>query len=353
MRDGDREQRDEFFLRVIGQHAAHQFVGDFGQDRGCGDRRIERDGARHGSHVREADAHRHRSSRPRAGAQAGGDAVGEMQQRRADHARVGRPLAERGLRAGGTGAAVRPDRPRIPIPCQRRQLVFRRHAEQLLERPAGQVRQLPDGVDIDAVQPRARDGTDAPHQFDRQVVKEIELAPGIDHHEAVGLCDLRGDLGEMLCAGDADRDRKAKLGAHACADRACDLGRRAKQMRASGDVGKGLVDRDALDQRREIAEHGDRGIAQPLVLPEMAVDKDQLRTEFACPPSRHAAAHAERPGLVGGGEHDAAADRDRLAAQRRVEQLLDRCIKGVEIRVENGGRRDHPRSPRRWRAPGN
>ena len=126
-----------------------------------------------------------------------------------------------------------------------------------------------------------------------------------------------------------------------------DLGRRTEQMRAARDVGEGLVDGDPLDQRREIAEHLDRGVAEPLVLLEMAADEDQLRTELARPPSRHAAAHAEGLGLVGRGEHDAAADRDRLAAQRRVEQLLDRGVEGVEVRMEDGGCRFHPGAPER------
>jgi hypothetical protein len=50
-------------------------------------------------------------------------------------------------------------------------------------------------------------------------------------------------------------------------------------------------------------------------------------------PCRHAASYAEGPRLVEGREHDAAADRNRLAAQARVEQLFDRRIKGVEVRV--------------------
>ena len=69
-------------------------------------------------------------------------------------------------------------------------------------------------------------------------------------------------------------------------------------MGAARDVGKGLVDGDPLDQRREIIEHVDGSIAQPLVLLEMATDKDQLRTEFARPPSRHAAADSEGLGFV-------------------------------------------------------
>ncbi len=57
-------------------------------------------------------------------------------------------------------------------------------------------------------------------------------------------------------------------------------------MGATRNVGEGLVDGDSLDERREIVEHLDGGIAQPLVVREMATDKDQLRTELARPPSR-------------------------------------------------------------------
>jgi hypothetical protein len=71
-----------------------------------------------------------------------------------------------------------------------------------------------------------------------------------------------------------------------------------------------------------------------------------VRAKLARPPPGHAAAHPERFGLVGGGEHNPAADGDGLAAQGRVEQLLDRCIEGIEVGMENGGCRFHPgRSP--------
>jgi hypothetical protein len=52
---------------------------------------------------------------------------------------------------------------------------------------------------------------------------------------------------------------------------------------------------------------------------------------------RHPAAHAQNPGLVGCGQHDAATDGNRLAPERRVEQLLDRGIEGIEIRMQDGG----------------
>ena len=112
-------------------------------------------------------------------------------------------------------------------------------------------------------------------------------------------------------------------------------------MRAPGNVGEGFVDGDALDGRREIAQDSDGSVAEPLVFVEMSADKHEVGTELPRAPSRHAASYAEGPRFVGGREHDAAADRNRLAAQARVKQLFDRCIKGVEVRVENGGCGNH------------
>src|SRR5215204_253156 len=108
-------------------------------------------------------------------------------------------------------------------------------------------------------------------------------------------------------------------------------------MRAPGNVGERLVDGDALDGRREIAQYADGGVAEPLVFVEMSADKNEVGTELPRALSRHAASYAEGPRFVGGRENDATADRNRLAAQVRGKQLLDRSIEGVEIRMENGG----------------
>jgi hypothetical protein len=108
------------------------------------------------------------------------------------------------------------------------------------------------------------------------------------------------------------------------------------------------IDGDALDEWRIVAEHLHGGVAEPLVILEVAADEDQLRAELAGAPSRHPAVHAEGLGFVGGGKHDAAADGDRPAAQRRVEELLDRGVEGVEIRMEDGGNRCHPVPPALW-----
>jgi hypothetical protein len=112
---------------------------------------------------------------------------------------------------------------------------------------------------------------------------------------------------------------------------------------------KAFVDGDALDQRGEIVEHRNDRVAEPLVVAKMATDKNELRTELARPKARHAACDPERFGFVGSGQHHPAADGNGLTAQRRVEQLLDRGIEGVEVRVEDGGGRFHPAQPGEFR----
>src|SRR5262249_17180445 len=124
-------------------------------------------------------------------------------------------------------------------------------------------------------------------------------------------------------------------------NRPCDLCRRTEEMRASGNVGEGLVDGDALYGGREIAQDCDGGIAEPLVFVEMSADKHEVGTELPRAPSRHAASYAEGPRFIRSRENDAAANRNRPAAQAGVEQLFDRRIKGIEVRVENGGSGTH------------
>ena len=112
-------------------------------------------------------------------------------------------------------------------------------------------------------------------------------------------------------------------------------------MGAARDIGKRLVDRDPFDEWRVITQNLDGGVGQPLVLREMAADKSQLRTELARSPARHTATDPEGLGFIRSGEHNTTPHSDRPAAQRRVEQLLDRGIEGVQIRVEDRGSRVH------------
>ena len=117
-------------------------------------------------------------------------------------------------------------------------------------------------------------------------------------------------------------------------------------MGAARDVGKGLVDGNTLDEGREIADHFDGGVAQPLVFLEMPADKGESWTEFARLPSRHAAANPKGPGFVRSCKHNSTTDCNGFATQRRVKQLLYGGIEGIQVRMKDGGCRCHPdRSP--------
>jgi hypothetical protein len=97
----------------------------------------------------------------------------------------------------------------------------------------------------------------------------------------------------MLGAGHANRDWKTNFDSHTAPYRGCNLGRRAKKMGATRDIGEGFVDGDSFDERREIIKHVDGRIAKPLILLEMTADEDQLRTKLARPPPRHRTGFAD------------------------------------------------------------
>lgn len=174
------------------------------------------------------------------------------------------------------------------------------------------------------------------------MVKESELRIGIDNDEPIGFGHLRSNFRQMLGARDTNRNRKTKLRAHALADGHRDFRRRTEQMGAARDVGKGLVDGDPLDEGREVSYHLDGGIAQPLVFPKTPADKNELRTELARLPSRHAAADPKGLGFVRRGKHNPATDGNGFAAQRWIKQLLYRGIESIQVRMEDGGCRCHP-----------
>src|ERR1700722_18380273 len=69
---------------------------------------------------------------------------------------------------------------------------------------------------------------------------------------------------------------------------------------------------------------------QPLVIAEVTAGEDKARAELARPPPRHAAPHTEGARLVRGREHHAATHRHRIAAQLRLQQLLDRGVERVQ-----------------------
>jgi hypothetical protein len=64
-------------------------------------------------------------------------------------------------------------------------------------------------------------------------------------------------------------------------------------VRAASDFGNRRVHGNPSNQRREVFEHRNGRVAKPLVVPEMAADKSQLRAEFARLATWHSASSAK------------------------------------------------------------
>ena len=204
MRHGDREQRDGLLIRVFRENRAHEIPGNLGEDRGCGNGRVKRYRPGNRIHIGEANAGRHGSAGPGFGAEPGADSVGEVKQGRPKHLLYRRLFAHGRLCACRSGPTVRLDFAGIAIPRQRGKFLSRCGTEQTLERPSRCVRQLPDGQHAYFFQPLLGGRPHAPHQLDGQAMQEIQLGAGIDHHQPVGFCDLRGNFRQMFCAGHAN-----------------------------------------------------------------------------------------------------------------------------------------------------
>ena len=92
-------------------------------------------------------------------------------------------------------------------------------------------------------------------------MKEFEFSQRIDNEKPVWLGHLRGDFRKVLGARHSDRNGEPQFCPDAASDRLGDFGRRTEEMFCPRDVGKGLVDGDALDEGREVAQDPDGGYA--------------------------------------------------------------------------------------------
>ena len=180
------------------------------------------------------------------------------------------------------------------------------------------------------------DLADAPQALDRQRVQERELAVGRHDEQPVGLGDAARDLGEELrpatptVIGKPDLRRARRAQAHGDLASACP---RAARMPAH--VEERLVDRQPLDERRRVLEDAEHRLARLRVRRHARRTTIASRAQAPRLPAAHRRAHAERLRLVARGEHDAAADDHRAAAQARVVPLLDRRVEGVEVGVQD------------------
>ena len=348
MRYRDGKQGDGAFFGMTPEDSSHQVLGDLGEDGSCGDRLWQRHGVCDRAEVAEAHPHRHGPPALALRPQARADPVGKVAERPADDRVLDGPSAERRLRSDRAGADMGPDGARIAVPGEGGQPLARGTAEKPGNRAGGALRQVADGSDAafgesrpgspgrrPTSSPPANHGGRRARSPGRRRPARRAWRPGRRSWRGAW-CGRRrwrweGPVRRARAGGSPRRSRLA------CRRGGCSL----------RNVGESLVDRDPLDQRREVAQYPDRGVAEPLVLLEVPADEDQVGAKRSRPPSRHAAVDAEGLRFVRRREHHAAPYRDRPPLEGRIEHLFDRSVERVQVRMKDCGRVHGEPCPRR------
>ena len=126
------------------------------------------------------------------------------------------------------------------------------------ERPQhrfGRGPQLPERKDALFLEPCRGLRADAEQPADRQRIQHRAHVFRPDPREAVRLLHVGCELGEQLVVRDPNRSAEARTVADALLDLARHVLAAAEEADAAGDVEKGLVEREPLDQVREFAEY--------------------------------------------------------------------------------------------------
>ncbi len=165
--------------------------------------------------------------------------------------------------------------------------------------------------------------------------RNARSSPGATTTRPLGFATCDATLARCLVVATPTEIGRPISVAHPSTDLGRDLRGGAEQVRRARHVEERLVDRHPLHPWGEVAQHLHHRVTETLVLREVTVDEHEVRAQLARPSSRHRSVHPERLGLVRRRQHDAAADRDRLASQRGIEQLLNRRVEGVEIGMQD------------------
>ena len=189
-------------------------------------------------------------------------------------------------------------------------------------------------------EPRLQRRACAADHADWLVAQERDSLRRTDHREAAWLVQLARELGEELVAGEADGNRDADLVFDPLRQRGHCL-RRATAMQLFGarKIEIGLVERQWLDQRRQVAHHRSDALALGDIFRHLRLDHRRMWTKLQRLEHRHRRAHAVDAGdIAAGRDHPAlaAADDHGLVGQRRIVALLDRRVKRVAIQMCDG-----------------
>ncbi len=172
-------------------------------------------------------------------------------------------------------------------------------------------------------------------------MQELSLAAGRHDHQAVGLLQVGGQLGQELVRSDADRDRQAFPRPDLAFDLAGDGNAVPEQAGRCGDVQKGLVDAERLDELGVRLEDLHDALGYFGVKTSARAQIDGVRAAAVRLGDRHRRPDAELSGRVVTCRHDTAsrpatrvgADDDGTIGDLRVLARLDGGEERVHVSV--------------------
>ena len=157
----------------------------------------------------------------------------------------------------------------------------RRATEQRHELRLGELGDLTHGREPPLVQLSGRRRPNTPQTFNRERMKERQLAVGWHEQETVGLGHAACHLGEELRPRNPDSDGETDPLEHVAPQPGRDLDRRARDALQPANVEKRLIDREALHEWCRVVEHAEHGPARLGIGGHARGDDDGFRTQPA------------------------------------------------------------------------
>ena len=212
----------------------------------------------------------------------------------------------------------------------------------------GLIGQLANGFDVLSVQPFGGLGADTPQLVHSQRRQEGFLIAGLDHHQTIGLVQVRADLGDSLTGANPHGNDQPGLLEDAAFQVQRDGQRLFARLHDIGDIKVGLVHREGFHQVGEVSKDAHDLARLLFVAAKSGGYDDALGAPVHGRAHGHGGMHAEFPCFIGrSGDHSpvlwSAADQYRLAHQVRVVQLLYSGVEGVQVGVDDMTQSPRPR----------
>ena len=186
-----------------------------------------------------------------------------------------------------------------------------------------------------------------PQPFNRQRMQELKFTARFHDQEPIGFADGACDLGQELGRSTTHADGEADFGKDPSTEFCSDDLTRSHEPVKPGDVQECLVDRHGFDLGCGVVEDVKDGLACIGVCLHTWRNFDDVWAQLAGLASIHCGPDTHGPRFVTCRKHDTTANHHWAVSQGGVVSLLDRCIEGIKVGMQDRRHRTHVPTPTR------